>query len=78
MAQVRGVGGSSVDHSFEYGRLKHATCVHGPGKSNVLDAICFASGCPASALRVKTLKELVHQDTATEVSSHIALPWTDL
>ncbi len=30
------------------------------GKSNILDALCFASGINASALRVKTLRELVH------------------
>jgi chromosome segregation ATPase len=34
----------------------------GAGKSNVLDALAFCAGCPASALRVKVLRELVHQD----------------
>ena len=68
-----GIGASEVPKGEpDCPRSPHYSCVMWcAGKSNVLDAICFATGCPASVLRVTTLKELVHQDLAVEVRSNI-------
>lgn len=39
----------------------------GSGKSNLLEAICFAAGCSAATLRARTLKELASADAGGEV-----------
>lgn len=40
---------------------------NGSGKSNLMEAIMFAAGCPATALRVRTLRELASSDAADAV-----------
>ncbi|EFJ47136.1 hypothetical protein VOLCADRAFT_105201 [Volvox carteri f. nagariensis] len=37
---------------------------NGSGKSNLLEAVLFAVGCPATSLRVRTLRELASSDAA--------------
>ena len=35
---------------------------NGCGKSNLLDSLCFASGCQPASLRVRTLKDVANMD----------------
>jgi chromosome segregation protein len=40
---------------------------NGCGKSNLLEAICFATGCPVADMRAKLLKDLQCTDAPTQV-----------
>ncbi|PNH04305.1 Chromosome partition protein Smc [Tetrabaena socialis] len=42
---------------------------NGSGKSNLLEAVLFAAGCSAGALRARALRELAHSDSADSLPS---------
>lgn len=46
---------------------------NGSGKSNLLEAVLFAAGCPASAMRAKTLRELTTSDDLNTVCYQLPL-----
>ncbi len=46
---------------------------NGSGKSNLLEAVLFAAGCPASAMRAKTLRELTTSDDPNTVRCQLSL-----
>lgn len=50
-------------------QLVGITGPNGSGKSNLLEALCFAAGCPASDLRSSLLKDCQSSDESTQVRS---------
>ena len=49
---------------------------NGSGKSNLLEAICFATGCSPGLLRgCRTLKDVTSTDAASQVNQVLQLPW---
>lgn len=68
----KSVGDTAVEYSALSPRLNAVVGHNGAGKSNLLDAICFAAGCPASILRVRTLAEL-RCNAATAAQTEVAV-----
>ncbi|GLC34254.1 hypothetical protein PLESTF_000823600 [Pleodorina starrii] len=67
LASIRVRGFKSFGPSWVTAPLPSANLVgilgpNGSGKSNLLEAVLFAVGCPATTLRVRTLRELASSD----------------
>jgi recombinational DNA repair ATPase RecF len=72
LSAVRVRGFKSFGSSWVHVPLPSAHLVgllgpNGSGKSNLLEAVLFAVGCPATTLRVRTLRELASSDAPDSV-----------
>ena len=67
--------GGAAPAVFRFDRGHRATCIlgaNGCGKSALLEALCFALGAPASAMPVRTLREVVSTESDSQVGWHTA------
>lgn len=63
--------GSSWTH-YDFGS-RHSVAIvgqNGCGKSNLLEALAFASGCSASVLRARELKDITSTENKSQVRLH--------